>query len=88
MSLTLIDVRRIAADVARKQDPVLEVVGVTPAEGESSYVEVMLTVDDCRVEAPSLLIVGVNRDTSDRECRSIFQEHLQQHLGKRAGGVR
>ncbi len=79
MSLTLTDVRRIAADVARQQNPQLEVMGAAPAEGESTYAEVMLTVTDCRVE-PCRVVIGVSRDTSERECRRTVEQRLQQYL--------
>ncbi len=79
MSLTLTEVRRIAADVAREQDPPLEVMGATPSEGESTYAEVVLTVRGCRVE-PCRVVIGITRDTSEADCRRNVEERLQQHL--------
>jgi hypothetical protein len=81
VSLTLTDVRRIASDVARQQDPRLEVMGAAPAEGESTYAEVILTVTGCRVE-PCRVVVGVRRDASELECRRTFEQRLQQHLAQ------
>jgi hypothetical protein len=78
VSLTLSDVRRIAADVAKQQDPPLEVMGATPAEGDSAYAEVMLTIRGCHVE-PCRMLIGVSRDASEPECRRVLQERLQQH---------
>ena len=79
MSLTLTQVRRIAADVARQQDARLVVMGVTPAEGESSYAEVMLTVSGCHIE-PCRVIIGINRDASEPECRRAVEQQLQEHV--------
>jgi hypothetical protein len=84
MSLTLPDVRRIAADVARQQDSSLEVVAATPSEGESAYTEVLLTVHGCRSE-PCRLIIGFSRDASEPECRRAIEAQLQQHLAKHRG---
>ncbi len=53
--------------------------GVTPAEGESSYAEVMLTVAGCHVE-PCRMVIGVSRDVSERECRRAVEQRLQAHL--------
>ena len=79
MSLTLTDVRRIAADVATQQNPAVEVFGATPAEGESTYAEVIVAIHGCRVE-PCRLIIGVSRDASEVDCRRTIQQHLLQHL--------
>ena len=80
MSLTLIDVQQIAADVVKQQAPALEVIAATPARGEkSSYTEVMLIVRGCRVE-PCRLVVGVRRDASEAECRTAIAEGVQRHL--------
>ena len=77
MSLTLTDVHRIVADVAREKDPPLEVVAAIPADGGSMYTEVVLTVPGCQVE-PCRLIVGVSRNMSEPECRRAVKERLEQ----------
>ena len=80
MSLTLSDVRRIATDVARQQNPALEVAAVTTTEGEAStYAEVILMVHGCRVE-PCRLVIGVSRTGSELECRGEVKAGLAQHL--------
>ena len=81
MPLTLIDVRRIATDVARQQHSALEVVAATPAEGESSYAEVILMLSSGVVE-PSRVVIGVRRDASEPECRRAVQERLQEYLAR------
>ena len=81
MLLTLTEVRRIAADVARQQDALLEVVAATPSEGESAYTEVLFTIGGSRND-PYRLIIGVSRDASEFDCRRAIQQRLQQHLAK------
>ena len=81
MSLTLTEVRRIAADVARQQDSSLEVVAATPSEGESAYTEVLLNMRGSGSE-PGRLIIGVSRDASEPECRRAVEERLQHQLAK------
>lgn len=75
MPLTLMDVRRIAIDVARQRDPALEVLAATPAEEGSAYAEVIITVKGCHRE-PCRLLIGVNRGATEREVRERFEEHL------------
>jgi hypothetical protein len=77
----LTDVRRIAADVAKEQDPRLEVVGATAGEGESTYAEVILTVRGCRAE-PCRVMIGVSRDVSEPECRGNVTARLREHLAE------
>ena len=50
MTIALADVKRIATDVARGQDPALEVVSASTAEGGSAYTEVTVTIRGCRQE--------------------------------------
>ena len=80
MGLTLTDVRRIAADAAKQQDPRLEVVAATASgEGESGYAEVILTVRGCRAE-PCRVLIGVSRDASEQECHDAVTASLHEHL--------
>ena len=81
MSLTLTDLRRIAADVARQQDPALDVVAAMPAEGDAAYTEVMFTVTGCRHE-PCQLVVGLSRNSSEPDCRRAVEDRLRQHLAE------
>ena len=59
-SLTVDDVKRIAADAAREQSSPLEVVGVTVG-GDGSYAEVIIDIPGCRA-GPCLFSVGIFRD--------------------------
>ena len=81
MALTLKDVVRIAKGVAQDQDSALDVVAATPAEGESTYTEVLLTIHGCKAE-PCRLIIGLSRDASEAEFRDIVRARLQQHLAE------
>lgn len=79
MSVTLTEVQRIAADVARRQDRRLEVIGAVPAEGEPVYAEVILTLRGCQAE-PCRIMIGVRRDSSESEIRDAVTDRLRQHL--------
>jgi len=73
----LTQLRRIAADVARQEAPMLEVVGVAPLGHESAYAELMLATRDGAAD-PRRTVVGVNRDTSESAYRTVLKERLQQ----------
>src|SRR5262245_13219749 len=79
MPLTLPEIRRIASDVAREQDPALEVVGAMAAGNELLYSEVILSIRGCRVE-PCQLMIGVNRNLSEIECRDAMRAGLKRHI--------
>jgi hypothetical protein len=82
MAFTLTEVRRIASDVARLQNPALEVVSATSTDGDSGYTEVMLTVRGCRSE-PCLLMIGVSRNASEAELRQAVIDRLRVHAAER-----
>ena len=79
MAVSLTDVQRIAADVARQQDRRLEDVGAVPARGESAYTEVLLTIRGCQFE-PCRMMIGFSRDASESEIRDTVRNRLRQHL--------
>jgi hypothetical protein len=79
MPITLNDVQRIAADVAQREDERLEVVAAVPAEGESTYTEVVLTVRGCAAD-PCMLVIGLTRGASESEIRNAVKDGLQRHL--------
>ena len=79
MHLTLSDVRRISADVAKAQTPPLDVLAATPVGEESSYAEVILTIRGCQAE-PCVLVIGVSRNASEPELRASIRERLREHL--------
>jgi hypothetical protein len=81
MLLTLAEARRIAADVAAKQNPALEVVGATVSEGGSRYAEVILTVRGCTKE-PCRVVIGVIRDAPEEAFRAEVGKRLGQHLNE------
>ncbi len=78
MSLSLTDVRRIVAEVAREQTPTLEVVAAR-ADGDSSYTEVILTVRGCSTE-PCQIVMGVRREAPESEFRDMVRVQLTEHL--------
>ena len=79
MLLTLAEARQIAADVAAKQNPALEVVGATVSEGGSRYAEVLLSVRGCKKE-PCRVVIGVIRDASEEAFRDEVGKRLGKHL--------
>ena len=56
----------------------LEVIGAIPAGNESLYSEVVLTNHDCRIE-PCRLMIGLNRNVSEAECRTAMRTGLQRY---------
>jgi hypothetical protein len=83
MALTLTDVRLIASEVARHEDPNLDVVGVTLREGSSSSAEVIFADRACDEET-CRVVIGVSRRLSADECRGAVRAHLQERLAKNA----
>jgi hypothetical protein len=51
----------------------------TPAEGGSSYTEVILSLRGCEAE-PCRLMIGVSRNASEGECRETVKRRLEEHL--------
>jgi hypothetical protein len=77
MPLSLNDLQRIATDVAREEDPSLEVVAAANAEGAADYSEVILTVH--RPDAnPSPVIIGVTRSATEPEVRRLLRGRLRE----------
>jgi hypothetical protein len=79
MSLRLEDLRRVAADVARDEDPGLRVLSAMNAEGASDYSEVTLMLEQPGSN-PSRVIVGVRRSESESQIRRVMREQLRDHL--------
>lgn len=84
MMLDLANVKEIATEVARTEDPRLEVVAASTTEGGSSYAEVTVSINGCR-EEPCRIIVGVNRSGDDRTVRDAFASRLREHLTQHRG---
>jgi len=78
VSLSLADVRRVTADVARQHDPALDVLGAIPAEEGVYYSEVILTIRGCATE-PCRVVIGVSREASEKELGETVKERLQEH---------
>ena len=86
MFLSLLDVQRIATEVAAEENPDLQV-AVTSSQGESAYIELILTLTGCSVE-PCRTLIGIDRDMSEPQFRIAVQNQLRQHLVEhRQGGV-
>jgi hypothetical protein len=80
--MTRIDLKtvaNIANDVARKENEKLQVVGVSPGEGDGNYTEIMMVVNGCRSE-PCKISLGVFRDVSETALRAQITDKLHEHL--------
>jgi hypothetical protein len=72
-------VSEIASEVIRTQNDRLEVVGVSPGEGDGAYTEIMIVVNGCR-KNPCNISLGVLRDVSEDDLRITIAEKLREHL--------
>lgn len=79
MRIDLKTVGSIAAEVARAESDRLEVVGVSPSSVDGSYTEIMIVVKGCRWE-PCAISLGILRDRTTDELRSLIAEKLRTHL--------
>jgi hypothetical protein len=79
MRLELAEVKRIAEEVARTEDPSVEVVGATTAEGGSAYTELTVTLHGCR-EEPCRIVIGADRSGGESALRDAFASRLREHL--------
>jgi hypothetical protein len=77
--VSLKTVSDIANDVAREQNDRLEVVGVSPGEGDGAYTEILIVVNGCR-KNPCNISLGVLRDVTEAELRSTISDKLREHL--------
>ena len=79
MQLSLGDIRRLAANVAGDEDPRLRVVAAMNAEGATDYAEVVLTREGEGL-GQRRLVIGVTREASEAEVRSVLRDRLRDHL--------
>jgi hypothetical protein len=79
MRLSLNDVRRLAAEVAREEDPALEVLAATSAEGATNYAEVILALHGEQSQ-PRRVLVGVSRKAPESDIRAWLRHRLREHL--------
>jgi hypothetical protein len=77
--VSLRTVSEIASEVIRTQNDRLEVVGVSPGEGDGAYTEIMIVVNGCR-KNPCNISLGVLRDVSEDDLRITIAEKLREHL--------
>jgi len=79
--LSIDTVNALSRDVAAEYDPRLEVIGVASTAGESSRVEVFVTVRGCHQE-PCVLMVNLTRqghEAFERDLRDKLHRALVAH---------
>jgi len=79
--LSIDDVVALSRDVAAEYDSRLQVIGVTSTAGESSRVEVLVTVRGCHRE-PCVLMVNLTRqgqEAFERDLREKLRRALLAH---------
>jgi hypothetical protein len=77
-------VTELSRDVATEYDSRLEVIGVASTAGESSRVEVFVTVRGCHRE-PCILMVNLTRQghqAFERDLREKLRRALTAHTGR------
>ena len=79
MPLRLPDVRRVAADVAREEDPALEVFAATNGEGATDYTEVIHRLLRPSSD-PTHVVIGVRRNAGEWQVRRLLRDRLRDHL--------
>ena len=80
-NLSIGDVTTLSRDVAAEYDSRLEVVGVTSTAGDSSRVELLVTVRGCHQE-PCVLLVNLTRqgqEVFERDLRETLRRALLAH---------
>jgi len=80
-NLSIDAVTTLSRDVAAEYDSRLEVIGVTSTAGDSSRVEVFVTVRGCHQE-PCVLMVNLTRhgqEAFERDLREMLQRTLLAH---------
>ncbi|HEU5258803.1 MAG TPA: hypothetical protein VFU28_22600 [Vicinamibacterales bacterium] len=82
--LSIDTVTALSRDVAAEYDSRLEVIGVASTAGESSRVEVFVTVRGCHPE-PCILMVNLTRQghqAFERDLRDNLRRALMTHTGR------
>jgi len=79
MRLRLPDVRRVAVEVARDEDPVLEVFAATNGEGATDYAEVVLRLQRPSSD-PTHVVIGVRPSAGEWQVRRLLRDRLRDHL--------
>ena len=78
MSFDLPHVRRVAADVARQEDPHVTVLAVTAAEGGRGHAEIVLARE--HAGKASRFVVRVNREGDEAKTRSDLRKGMREEL--------
>jgi hypothetical protein len=78
MRLKLPDVRRVAADIARQEDPALQVFAATNGEG-ADYTEVVLRLHKPSTH-PTHIVIGLRRDADESQVRRLLRDRLRDQL--------
>lgn len=87
MALDLTDVRNLANEIVRQQDPSLEVVAAMTESGGSNYAEILITIRGCADEE-CLLSVGINRSAPETALRDALTDKVRAHLHAHADAAR
>lgn len=72
MTFSLDDMAELVRTIARQRRVKAEVVGVTPAEGDGRYVEVIVDLED----SDQRVAVGLDRDSTRTELRERIEGRL------------
>ena len=81
--LELLDVKRIAKEVAREQGDLVEVVGAATTSGGTAYAEVTVVVGGCHDSDGCRIIVGADRARGEPALREALAARLREHLKQR-----
>jgi hypothetical protein len=76
MILDLAEVRRIAEEVARAEDPALEVIAAMASRGGSAYIELTLRIQRDGDE-PSRVVVGADRSRGEAPLRRAIAREFR-----------
>ena len=79
MSLSLIEVRRLAVNVAEEEDTGYEVLGT--ARGGTGYAEVV--VAEPGKGDRGRFVIGLNREADERTARDVVRTGLREHAEDR-----
>jgi hypothetical protein len=79
MPLSLPHIRRLAAEVARQENPAVEVFATTNPAGAVDHTEVIMTVPG-RLSDPTQLVVGIRRSSSEADVCERLRDRLRDRL--------
>ena len=83
MTLRLTDFERIANQIAREEDPALEVIAVMDTAAAKDYTEVILAYHSGPVDSfPTRLIIGTSRKLPETAVRRLLRDQVRDYLRK------